>query len=265
MSTDFYIYCLAIDKEILYIGKGKKNRSKKHLPLLLEGKHPNPKLQNKFNKTEQKEKLQDFIIYENLSETSAFQYEIELIKQIGIENLCNLTNGGEGGDCITNNPRRLEIIKKSATSRIGRKTSKETIQKIQNSKQNWYHSPEYEEFKKKMSESRKGSNNPMYGHKEDEESIRKRMKNCLAKPRWNKGLTKDKDSRLNGPPKGNVPVNIKSITVIDIETNEETAFIAYKYFFNYVKSKLGKCNTKKIYKMINGETEIYERWRIKKS
>ena len=188
MCCQFYVYCLVLNKEIIYIGKGKKDRSKKHLPLLLANKHVNQKLQNKFNKVNNKEQLQDIIIYDNLTEELSYQYEIQLIDQIGLDNLCNLTDGGEGGDCITNNPRRSEIIEKSAKSRIGRKVSTETKQRIQAAKQKWYSSQEYEMFKKTLSETRKGDKNPMYGKKESDEHKKERMKNLLSKPRWNKGL-----------------------------------------------------------------------------
>ena len=55
-----------------------------------------------------------------------------------------------------------------------------------------------------MSESRKGSGNPQFGKKEDELHKKMRMKNFLAKEKWNKGLKGD--SRLKGP-KGQLPYN----------------------------------------------------------
>jgi hypothetical protein len=261
MSSNFYIYFLILGNEIVYIGKGKNDRAKKHLPLLKENKHINTKLQNKYNKYCKKNiTFLEKIVYENLSEAQAFSYEKYLIDQIGLENLCNLTVGGEGGDCITNNPRREEIIKKSAKSRIGRKISKETIEKIQKTKQEWYSSQDYIDFKNKMSDARKGKNNPMYGRKEDEEHKKERMKNFLAKPKWNKGLTKENDSRIKGPPSGKIPYNAKKIVIQNIETEEIIELPTIKSFYDLIKKELGKCNTKKAYALTAGKLEKYEKW-----
>ena len=46
MENIFYVYGLyeVSTQQIIYIGKGKGDRSKVHKPLLLESKHKNPKL-----------------------------------------------------------------------------------------------------------------------------------------------------------------------------------------------------------------------------
>lgn len=263
----FYVYGL-YDKqtnEILYVGKGKNTRSKTHRTLLLENKHPNPKLQNKFNSLlENNNDVIDSIIQDNLSENEAFQKEIELISFYGIQNLCNLTSGGFGGDCITNHPNRELIIKRSATSRKGLKRSEETKNKIKLKRNLWQQTEEYKQFVNRMSHERTGKNNPMYGTIEKEEHKKQRMKNFLDKPRWNKGLTKDEDPRLEKLAfwKNKLPPNAKKIKIIDINSGEILEFEAIKRFIEYIKNKINKCNTKKVSKLLKQEIDIYENWKL---
>jgi hypothetical protein len=76
----------------------------------------------------------------------------------------------------------------------GKKLSYEHRQKISKSNKGRKHS---QETKNKIRISKLGSKNPMYGKKENEEKKKKRMKNMLTKERWNKGLTKKDDERIN--------------------------------------------------------------------
>ncbi len=263
----FYIYGL-YDKQtnqLLYIGKGKNTRSKTHRVLLLENKHPNPKLQNKFNSLlKNNSDVIDLIIEDNLSEDEAFQKEIELISFYGIQNLCNLTSGGSGGDCITSNPNRELIIEKSATSRKGLMKSEETKNKIKLKRNLWQQTDEYKEYIERMSHQRTGKNNPRYGFVESQEHKEQRMKNLLDKPRWNKGLTKDKDSRLEKLAvwKNKLPPNAKRIKIIEINSNEILEFETIKRFIEYIKNKINKCNTKKVFKLLKQEIDIYENWKL---
>lgn len=55
----------------------------------------------------------DVEIYKDkLTEEDAFLLETKLIKSIGINNLTNLTDGGSGGDTLSNHPNLAEIGKK---------------------------------------------------------------------------------------------------------------------------------------------------------
>ena len=52
------------------------------------------------------------IIKDNLTEQQAFSYESDLISEIGLDNLSNITKGGRGGDTLTNHPDLDKIGKK---------------------------------------------------------------------------------------------------------------------------------------------------------
>ena len=85
------------------------------------------------------------------------------------------------------------------------------------------------------------------------------MKNCLSKSRWNKGLTKEKDSRLSGP-KGKLPHNAKKIFIKDLETGKIFEFVSISSFYKHIKEAIGKCNTKKAYALAVGKIKQYEKW-----
>jgi hypothetical protein len=95
-----------------------------------------------------------------------------------------------------------EIVKKIAKSNTGKKRT--------------------EEQKKKMSESKLGEKNPMFGRVESDEHKRKRMVNMLNAPRWNKGLTKKDDPRLEKLSvwKGKLPPNSVKCKLINLITGE---------------------------------------------
>lgn len=98
----YYTYQLlsSIDNIVFYIGKGSGRRCYQHISIATgnsKARNKNPKLYNKIISI-----LNDggTIIIEKLLETpiekDALDNEIKLISEIGIENLCNLTFGGEG-------------------------------------------------------------------------------------------------------------------------------------------------------------------------
>ena len=71
--------------ELFYIGKGTGKRA-------WSTKDRN----NRWMYTVDKHGIEVKILYKNLSEEDAFQKEMELIKEIGLENLTNITEGGDG-------------------------------------------------------------------------------------------------------------------------------------------------------------------------
>lgn len=267
MEKIFYVYGLydIQTNELIYVGKGKEQRSKVHRPLLLENKHINPKLQNKFNAIIRNgSDVVDKILEDALTEADALKRETELIAFYGLDNLCNLTEGGVGGDCITHNPNREQIIEKSRLSRIGLKRSQETKDKILKKLDLWKQTEDYQNYIKELSEKRMGENNPMYGRKETEEHKKERMKNCLSKPRWNKGLTTKDDPRISklATWKGKLPPNAKKIKVVDITTNEVLEFASIKLFRDHIKNTIKKCNSKKVFKLLQKQLDVYERWKL---
>jgi len=117
---------------VFYIGKGSGNRafSKK-------------KRSKWWNNTVDKYDYDIIIIEENISNDAANKLEIELIKQYGrrdkgLGELVNMTDGGDGGDTLSNHPNREAILKqmsidrigKSAIWNIGRVCSEETKKKL---------------------------------------------------------------------------------------------------------------------------------------
>ncbi len=238
----YYLYVLKTpDDVIFYVGKGKNNRDTSHLSRAHKWnksgknkKNVNKKLYNKILS------LSNVVVERlivKLTEKSALKEEAKLIKQIGLENLCNLTYGGEGET-----------------------RSKETLKIISEKRKKWLKTEEGKKFLETLSIERTGSKNPMYGRKETEEHKKKRMKNVLLKPRWNKGLTKELDDRVSKLAvwKNKTTPNAKSISVKNLMTNEEFSFSSVQKFMNFIKEKFGSINTKKVWKFYYNELKEYK-------
>ena len=113
-----------------------------------------------------------------------------------------------------------EAKEKMRLAKLGTKQSPESIQQRSASLKG---KTRTDEQKLRMSENRIGDKNPKFGHKEDEFHKKERMKNMLAKPRWNTGLTKETDPRLvklGFHRLGKLPTNAIQCSIIDLETNE---------------------------------------------
>lgn len=196
----YYTYHL-IDpqtEKVFYVGKGKGRRAYIHLTRALKWRETGTKisganlhLYNKLLKLHDKELQPNYVfVLENVSEIEALTRETEDILSIGIENLCNLTYGGEGE---TRSPQSLEKLSKSL--------------------QKFWASENGEKIKKQFSEERLGENNPMWGKIEDENHKKQRMINFLATPKWNKGLKGD--PRSKGPPIGSIPHNVIACRLVN--------------------------------------------------
>lgn len=112
-----------------------------------------------------------------------------------------------------------EAKRKMSELKLGKKLSQEQIDKTSKANKGKKRS---EEFKRKMSEARTGNKNPMFGRKEDENHKKQRMRNFLAAPRWNKGLTKEEDPRILklATWKGKTTVNAIKCQLINKKTGE---------------------------------------------
>lgn len=89
MRLDYcvYVHCRKTDNKVFYVGKGTVKRSNAKS---FSGR-------NEFwIRTVKKHGFYPVIVYRNLCEDDAFKLECELILEIGKENLCNITDGGEG-------------------------------------------------------------------------------------------------------------------------------------------------------------------------
>ena len=169
MNKKFYVYRLKTDdNKIIYIGKGSGDRMLKHIQIANGNslnKQKNPKLYNKILSTiNMGGYIIPEIIFENEDEKKCLEKEIAIIKEIGLENLCNLTEGGEG------------------TS--GYQPSEETKEKMSKAKKKYWETqtPTYEEKSKRREKIlnnknvqlfKKGHNGFFKGKKLSEETKKK--------------------------------------------------------------------------------------------
>ena len=230
-----YIYGdICFDYEPFYVGKGVSNRINisKYDKLNQFKTNKINKIKNEgFNVISKK-------IFNNLTEDESFVIERDLIKKIGkIINktgpLVNFSDGGTGGDNISNHPNRDEIIEKMKLSKMGVKnsfygkkhseTTKEKLSKIMleitaGEKNGFYGKKHTDECKIKMSENRKGlyigEKNSFYGKKHSE--ITKSIIRKKASERKHSEITKQKISE-NGKGK-RMGVNNPSATKYIIES-----------------------------------------------
>jgi len=155
--NEFYVYAHKNNGKVFYVGKGRRRRA-----WAISGRN------NKWKKfTENCITWDVVMLAENLSEKSAHSLEIETIKGIGLENLCNLTAGGEGvvGFRFSDEQRlklSLSHIGVSAGDKhplFGTRRPKETRDKISNSlrgNKNRGTKPLSKQARAKISENRKG-------------------------------------------------------------------------------------------------------------
>lgn len=138
---DYYCYVL-IDPRTdtpFYVGKGKGNRMYRHVQQVKAGKIPH-RNRHLFNKISQILESGESPLYQKLVEcvTSqvAYKVEVETIARIGRNNLCNLTDGGEGPNGFKQEftpewkAKISEARKGKPSNRLGYTHSSETKSKI---------------------------------------------------------------------------------------------------------------------------------------
>ena len=112
----FVIYKAEFPNGKVYIGKSKDFDSRK-IKHSYSTRYYNTKLTNAINKYGF-DSIKWEIIFETEDINIINQKEIEFIsKYDSIKNGYNTSTGGDGGDTISNNPRRLDIIKQQLTSK----------------------------------------------------------------------------------------------------------------------------------------------------
>lgn len=110
-----YIHKRKETEKIFYVGKGTiSNR----------GTHRADSTKNRnihWHRVVEKDGGYDYEIFKDgLTESEAFELEKKLIEDIGIENLCNMTEGGMGGDTLSNHPNIDDIGKKISDHHKGK-------------------------------------------------------------------------------------------------------------------------------------------------
>lgn len=136
-----YIHRKADNNEVFYVGKGKGKRA--------HSKHGRNRW---WNSVVEKHGFVYEIVEQQLSEQSAFDLEIELIKfyrECG-HKLCNMTDGGEG---MSGNVASAETRAKLSARFKGREFSQEWRQKLSDARKGWVPS---EETRQKLREHNLG-------------------------------------------------------------------------------------------------------------
>jgi hypothetical protein len=185
--------------EVYYIGKGKEDRTKKHLqPYYLRKDTPT----NRKHKEILSENLKPLFIKvkEDLEEWEAFNLERDLIDSIGLDNLTNLCNGG--GGCAGYSPTKDQRERMSRAQKRylenhkhsweGKKHSEETRKKMSRSATGRKHT---KRTKKRLSVAMKGENNPNFGKSRSEETRRKISEANKGKPGSWMGKKHTKETR----------------------------------------------------------------------
>lgn len=163
----YYVYYLRHPdtNEIFYIGKGKGYRMYKHESQVKNNKFPNNNYalykNIKLILSENKNIIYEKIA-ENLNNKDAIELEKNKIKEIGLNNLTNICEGGEGNDNFTFNPNKETIRlkmscaqKKSYIEKYGEERAKEIIQKRLNSIKGYKHTKETKDKIKKSNTGKK--------------------------------------------------------------------------------------------------------------
>jgi len=267
----FYTYQLinSLDNTVIYVGKGCKNRMFVHEKIASNTKS-DTHLSRKIRKiilnggTIIAEKIR-----ENLTENDAWDLEIKTIAELGLDNLCNVSLGGNGGDLITMHPNYEDICKKGGNSRRGKKRDPKIIQQIINTKkEGWFTTQDYKDYLRRRSIAMT-ENNPgaKFVKNETLEERKKRMTNLLNKPRWNIGKNKNNDESMrliSEKLKGREVHNANPIKVKNVITGIIYEFKSKAAFSKHIFVEYNSTNSKYITMLQRGEIKQYKDYILEK-
>lgn len=137
--NSYYVYILIDPRNDLpfYVGKGTRNRMYQHVVIVKRNKitNRNKHLTYKIQKILHSgfDDVKYIKVFEHLDESIVFEKEKELIKEIGINNLCNIYLGGEGATHTDETKRKIGSSMKGKIPWNKGKTgicSEETLQQM---------------------------------------------------------------------------------------------------------------------------------------
>lgn len=256
MESGIYkITCIKTGK--FYIGSSKdiKARVKRHFSQLKHETHINPHLQNAYNLYGEYEFKWEII--ENCSEELLIEREQYWLDETKCYDRMIGFNNTIRADRPLGYKHTDESKIKMSKAKKGKPLSEDHVKKIKNANTGKKRSPE---FKKLLSESRKGSKNPMWGIKETDSHKKQRMKNMLDTPRWNTGLKLGDDPRLEKLRNraGQLPHNVIKCKLINKKTNKEWTGYSLKDLASKTPISLSTINRLKIGTVGKGIKETYK-------
>ena len=158
----YYVYLLinSLDDKIFYVGKGCGSRIYAYVSQSKYGKHYNEHLSRKIIKILENGGT---IIYKKIhksnNENYVYKKEIEIIKKIGLGNLCNKTLGGEGAKGMKHSEEYCKIISERLKNRVLSDYTKLKISEnhhdVSGKNNPMYNRNHTEETRRKISETRK--------------------------------------------------------------------------------------------------------------
>ena len=209
------------DDSVFYVGKGYGRRIRVHSYMMGAKEHHNPKLLSKLRKISSLGlKHEAFKIFEHKDEWPCLANEVAPIALYGRENLCNLTDGGQGVYPSIEGRQRIaagQLGKRQSKERIARRVacllghavSAKTRAKIGAAHAGKYVSaetraklsvvrlgkPHSEESKAKISAAVSGKNHPFFGKKHSKEAREKMSASQLGEKSHNFGKPKSEETK----------------------------------------------------------------------